>query len=41
MKAHALTKLEEIDQKIDELQAIKAVLTDWVAACPGNQNAQS
>lgn len=37
VKAHALTKLEEIDLKINQLQEIKAVLIDWVAACPGNQ----
>lgn len=36
VKARAMDKLEEVEQKIAHLLEIKKQLESWVSACPGN-----
>ncbi|WP_210447607.1 Cu(I)-responsive transcriptional regulator [Vibrio crassostreae] len=38
VKAKALSKLEEVNQKIEDLLAIQKTLKEWVEQCPGDSN---
>ena len=38
VKAKALSKLEEVNKKIEELLAIQKTLKEWVEQCPGDSN---
>ncbi|CAK2177030.1 Cu(I)-responsive transcriptional regulator [Vibrio crassostreae] len=38
VKAKALNKLEEVNQKIEDLLAIQKTLKEWVEQCPGDSN---
>ncbi|MEZ8380569.1 Cu(I)-responsive transcriptional regulator [Vibrio splendidus] len=38
VKAKALSKLEEVNKKIEDLLAIKKTLKEWVEQCPGDSN---
>ncbi|MGF1803369.1 Cu(I)-responsive transcriptional regulator [Vibrio gigantis] len=38
VKAKALSKLEEVNKKIEDLLAIQKTLKEWVEQCPGDSN---
>ncbi|CDT29308.1 HTH-type transcriptional regulator cueR [Vibrio coralliirubri] len=38
VKAKALSKLEEVNKKIEDLLAIQKTLQEWVEQCPGDSN---
>ena len=38
VKAKALSKLEEVNKKIEYLLAIQKTLKEWVEQCPGDSN---
>ena len=38
VKAKALSKLEEVNKKIEDLLAIQKTLKGWVERCPGDSN---
>ena len=38
VKAKALSKLEEVNKKIEGLLAIQKTLKEWVEQCPGDSN---
>ncbi|TVU59962.1 Cu(I)-responsive transcriptional regulator [Vibrio atlanticus] len=38
VKAKALSKLEEVNKKIEDLLAIQKTLKGWVEQCPGDSN---
>ncbi|MEZ9565061.1 Cu(I)-responsive transcriptional regulator [Vibrio artabrorum] len=40
VKAKALSKLEEVNKKIEDLLAIQKTLTEWIEQCPGDSNSQ-
>ena len=38
VKAKALSKLEEVNKKIEDLLVIQKTLKEWVEQCPGDSN---
>ena len=38
VKAKALSKLKEVNKKIEDLLAIQKTLQEWVEQCPGDSN---
>ncbi|MFM2608696.1 Cu(I)-responsive transcriptional regulator [Vibrio chagasii] len=38
VKAKALSKLKEVNKKIEDLLAIQSTLKEWVELCPGDSN---
>ncbi|MEZ8693747.1 Cu(I)-responsive transcriptional regulator [Vibrio splendidus] len=38
VKAKALSKLEEVNKKIEDFLAIQKTLKEWVEQCPGDSN---
>ncbi|MEZ8606179.1 MULTISPECIES: Cu(I)-responsive transcriptional regulator [unclassified Vibrio] len=38
VKAKALSKLEEVNKKIEDLLAIQKTLKEWIEQCPGDSN---
>ena len=38
VKSKALSKLEEVNKKIEDLLAIQKTLKEWVEQCPGDSN---